>query len=537
MRFIERYLRDITHPARRLKGFSAALALISSACAFLPVEEPSPHFTERDATPVFSSGYDYISERFIENVNIGELAVNGLEGLAAIDPQLDVSRNGDYVNLFLGDSFLGSMPAPADNDTKGWADLTVEMIENGRVASTPLLETQAEDIYASVFRSIVAELDGFSHYASAVEARRNRATRDGFGCIGVQILVDGDEVRVVSVLPNTPAEKMGLQDNDSITHVDGEPVAGLTIHEVVNRLRGKIGSNVTVTIDRVSRDDPLSVTLSRRLIVSITVTHKMMGDLGYIRITSFNKRTGKSLENILAEMEPAIESGEIKGIILDLRSNPGGLLDQAVKVAGLFLTEGNIVSTNGRHPDSNQSFAAGDDDKAQNLPLAVLINGNTASAAEIVAAALQDQGRAVVVGSNSYGKGTVQNVITLPNDGELTLTWSRFHAPSGYTLHGLGVLPTICTSRESIGDASKENAEFARRLKKLHAGIVVSKAILSQWRAEDLPSEESVETLRAICPSRKKTSDRDIDVAKQLLSEPSLHRSAMNLSFPAIAKR
>ena len=537
MRLIERNFMGIGLFSRQMKGFSALLALVSSACAFLPVEEISPHFTERDATPVFSAGYSYISERFIENVNIGDLTVNGLDGLTAIDPQLDVSRNGDYVNLSLGNSFVGSMPAPPDNDTKAWADLTVEMIENGRIVSTPLLEMQAEDIYSNIFQNMVAELDGFSRYASAIEARRNRATRGGFGGIGVQILVDADEVLVVSVLPGTPAEEKELQDNDRITHIDDEPVAGLTIRDVVSRLRGKIGSDVTVTINRDDSDSTFSVTLSRRLIVGVTVTHKIMDDLGYIRITSFNKRTSKSLENVLAEMEPAIETGEIKGIILDLRSNPGGLLDQAVEVADLFLTKGTIVSTNGRHPDSNQSFFAGEDDKAQNFPLAVLINGNTASAAEIVAAALQDHGRAVVMGSNSYGKGTVQNVITLPNNGELTLTWSRFHAPSGYTLHDLGVLPTICTSRENIDNAGKENAEFVRRLKKLHAGVVVSEAVFSQWRAEELPNKESIEKLRAICPSRKKTSDQDIDVAKQLLSEPTIYNRAMNLSFPAIANR
>ncbi|HAQ32593.1 MAG TPA: hypothetical protein DCP05_00645, partial [Rhodospirillaceae bacterium] len=175
MQLIERNFMGIGLFSRQTKGFGALLALVSSACAFLPVEEISPHFTEGDATPVFSAGYGYISERFIENVNIGDLTVNGLEGLTAIDPQLDVSRNGDYVNLSLGNSFLGSIPAPSDNDTKAWADLTVEMIENSRIVSTPLLEMQAEDIYSNIFQNMVAELDGFSRYASAIEARRNRA--------------------------------------------------------------------------------------------------------------------------------------------------------------------------------------------------------------------------------------------------------------------------------------------------------------------------------------------------------------------------
>jgi len=535
MRFIVQYLRASALFSSLLKGFSIALVLVLSACVLYPIDQTSPHFTKKNATSVFSVGYDYISERFISDVNIGNLTISGLGGLTVIDPQLDVSRNGDYVNLSLDGSFLGSIPAPKNHDTKAWADLTVEIIETGRVASTLLLESMAEDIYSSIFQSIVAELGGFSRYASAADARASRASRDGFGGIGVQILVDTGEVRVLSVIPNTPAEKMGLQDNDIITHVDDESVVGLTIHEVVGRLRGKINSNVSVTIERDDSDETLSVTLSRRLIVGTTVTHKILDDLDYIRITSFNTHTSKSLKSIFSGMETAIELGKIKGIILDFRSNPGGLLDQAVEVSDLFLTKGRIVSTNGRHPDSNQNFYADEDDKAQNLPMVVLINGNTASAAEIVAAALQDHGRAIVIGSNSYGKGTVQNVIALPNNSELSITWSRFYTPSGYALHNLGVLPTICTSRENIGASGKENSEFIRRLKKFHAGVVISKAVFSQWRAKKLPGKESIEKLRAICPARKKTSDQDLNVAKQLLSDPMIYSRAMNLSFPAVA--
>ena len=520
-----------------LKGSSAMLALVISACTVFPIERDSPYFTERYATPVFFVGYNYISERFIEKVDIGYLTVAGLEGLTAIDPQLEITRDGDFVSLAVDNNFLHTVSAPAAANTKAWADLTVKIIENGRLASTPLLETQAEDIYSSIFQSMMTELDGFSRYAGAFEAHRDRYRRSGFGGIGVQILIDGNKVHVVSVLPDTPAKEMGLQDNDRITHIDDESVAGLTIHEVVERLRGEIGSHVTIIVERDSRDHFLSVTLSRRLIMDVTVTYKMIDDLGHIKITSFNKRTSKSLENTLAKIQPAIESRKIKGIILDLRSNPGGLLDQAVKVADLFLTKGQIVSTKGRHPDSNQNFSADKESFAQNLPLAVLINGNTASAAEIVAAALQDQGRAVVIGTNSYGKGTVQNVIALPNNGELTLTWSRFHAPSGYTLNNLGVLPTICTSRETTGSTEKENANFTPRPKELHTGAIVSETALSKWRAEDLPSEKNIEELRAICPDPKKASDRDITVAKQLLTEPALYSRAMSLSFPAIANR
>ena len=230
-----------------------------------------------------------------------------------------------------------------------------------------------------------------------------------------------------------------------LIEVNGESVEGLDRDTVIWRLRGEVGTPVNVTVTRKDLGDPMTVALKRALIVSQTVHLRYNHGFADITISGFNQRTARNLLRALDEVTH--QRTRVKGIVLDLRGNPGGLLDQAVAVADAFLDHGRIVSTRGRHPDSFQLFNATGRDLVANMPMAVLVNGQSASAAEIVTAALQDQGRAVVVGSNSYGKGTVQNITRLPNDGELVLTWSRFYAPSGYALEKLGIMPNFCTSR------------------------------------------------------------------------------------------
>jgi len=514
------------------KLLSPLVAFLLAACAVQGVPE-SPEYTSNDANRVFSSGYEYIVDRYIDPVRVSDLAIQGLGNLTEIDQELSVNYEGENISLSHKGEFIGSYYAPQDGDQKLWTDLTIQVIEGGRKKSPELRQAKAEDIYDAVISGMLKNLDGYSRYAGANDARSNRASREGFGGIGIQILVEDNDVRIVSVLPNTPAERSGLLADDRITHIEGKPVSGLDIHQVVERLRGKIGSHLEITVAREDNPEPLKITLSRALIVGVTVTSKIFDDIAYIRITSFNKRTADGVEEEVEKLLPRIETGEITGLILDLRSNPGGLLDQAVDIANLFIENGLIVSTNGRHPDSNQSFEADDEDITNGLPIVVLINGNSASASEIVASALQDQGRAVIVGTNSYGKGTVQNVITLPNNGELTLTWSRFHAPSGYTLQGLGVMPTVCTSEDKIdiddsGDISVEQIE---------ATITRTQAVTGNWRSNPVPNETVIEQLRSICPAQRKTNEQDIDVAKKILHESGLYQTAKSLSFPAVAKK
>lgn len=514
------------------KLLSPLVAFLLAACAVQGVPS-SPEYTSNDAHRVFSSGYDYILDRYIDPVSVSDLAVHGLGNLTEIDEELIVSYEGENISLSRKGEFIGSYHAPGTGDLELWTDLTLEVIENGREKSPQLRQAKAEEIYNAVISGMLKDLDSYSRYAGALDARSNRASREGFGGIGIQILVEDDDVRIVSVLPDTPAERSGLLADDRITHIEGEPVTGLDIRQVVERLRGKIGSRLEITVAREDNPEPLEVSIKRALIVSMTVSSKIMDGIAYIRITSFNKRTANGVEDEIEKLLPRIETGEITGLILDLRSNPGGLLDQAVDIANLFLENGVIVSTDGRHPDSNQRFEADDEDILDGLPIVVLINGNSASASEIVASALQDQGRAVIVGTNSYGKGTVQNVITLPNSGELTLTWSRFHAPSGYTLQGLGVMPTVCTSEDKIdidasGDISVEQIE---------AAIIRTQEATGDWRSQRVPNETVIEQLRRVCPAQRKTNELDIEVAKKILNKNGLYQSAKSLSFPAVAEK
>jgi carboxyl-terminal processing protease len=223
-------------------------------------------------------------------------------------------------------------------------------------------------------------------------------------------------------------------------------------------------------------------------------------------------------------MEDALDShGEaVTGVVLDLRGNPGGLLKQSITVADLFVTQGDIVNTRGRHPDSHQHYEATGEDIAHGLPIVVLVDGKSASAAEIVAAALQDRRRAVVIGTTSFGKGTVQTVIRLPNDGEVTLTWSRLVAPSGYVLHGLGVFPAICTS----GVSEDETGVLARRLEQRGKTV----AIMESWRKAGLREADRRRTLRAACPAQRRHETLDIEVARRLLDDPALYLRALDVS-------
>ncbi len=319
----------------------------------------------------------------------------------------------------------------------------------------------------------------------------------------------------------TPAERMGLKIDDLIEEIDGQPTKGLNQKDVVDRLRGSPDSKVDITIKRVEESDPFVVTITRAHVVPETVNYRREGDVGYFRIYSFNSETAESLKRAVADAEQEI-GPRLRGLIIDLRDNPGGLLNQSVAVSNLFLTEGRVVSTHGRHPDSHQFFEASGDDITNGKPIVVLVDGNSASAAEIVAAALQDNRRAVVVGSNTYGKGTVQTVLPLPNQGEITLTWARFHAPSGYTLHHLGVLPSICTSLYRTAD------EVMQDLRTGQLPIVPT----DRRNAVKPDDTKGLDALRKTCPAREQENPIDLEVALRLISTPEMFASAVHLAEP-----
>jgi carboxyl-terminal processing protease len=284
-----------------------------------------------------------------------------------------------------------------------------------------LRDTANDKVYRAVMEGSLGKLDPFTRYEDPDRARDARAERDGFGGLGITVGFENGETRVDSIIPDTPAERAGLRVGDRILAVDGKPVVGLPEREVIAKLRGPAGSDVRLDVRRPPTDQRFDVKVTRRHIVPPTVTYRRDGDIAYIKISSFNQRTTDSLADAVRRAKAEI-GPSLRGAVLDLRGNLGGLLDQAVGVSDMFLTRGTIVSTRGRHRLSQQSMNASMGDPGEDLPVVVLINGQSASSSEIVAAALQDNGRAIVVGSTSYGKGSVQTLVQMPNDGELIIT-------------------------------------------------------------------------------------------------------------------
>lgn len=477
-----------------------------------------------EAERTIAFGFDAIVERHLQPVTAQEIALDGLRGLAEIDPQLAVSLEQGRLRIATPDRLVVDVPAAPPEDSEGWARITVAAATEAAQASQPLHDADAERLYQAVFEGALGKADLFSRYAGAREAREHRSNRSGFGGIGIKFDLIGGEARITEVVEDGPAAKTGLRVGDVIAAIDGDPLRGLGRSEISNRLRGAVATEVVLSLRRGGQG--LQFTLRRSLIVPQTVTSEVKGGIAHFKITSFNQRTAYSLESQLTEIRERQGAG-LLGVVLDLRGNPGGLLDKAVAVVDLFVAEGTIISTRGRHPASINSFEAKPGDIGEDLPVVVLVDGRSASAAEIVASALQDSGRAVLVGTNSYGKGTVQTVVRLPNDGEITLTWSRFHAPSGYALHGLGVLPVLCTSTPGVG--AQQMVEAAAK------GILQGNPAetLAVWRSTTIADTALRHRLRDTCPPQKRgDSTLDMEVADRLLTNRAAFSRALAASVP-----
>lgn len=472
---------------------------------------------------VVAFGYRTIVQRHLNGEDAAAMAVQGLKGLSSLDSEFDARLQGPFLELIHGGHVFTRYAAPAADDVAGWADVTARAFEAARGVSPELGNARDEAFYEAVFDSVLASLDKFSRYYTAAEAQENRASRNGFGGIGISYRPEEAGLQISSVMEESPAAEAKLQVGDVLTHIDGVSVTGMEPEEISRRLRGAIATQVQVTILRPSEPKPIQVTLQRSLVVPPTVSMALEDGIATLRISGFNQRTAASAAR---EVEKAIRLSQdgLKGVILDLRGNPGGLLDQGVAVADLFIPEGRIVFTRGRHRHANQSYSASRGDMGESLPLVVLVDGRSASASEILAAALQDSGRAVLIGTNSYGKGTVQTVVRMPNDGEMTLTWSRFHSPTGYALHGLGVMPTICTS----GEADQEAL-----LRRVQSGTVRIADALPQWREVSVEEKEARESLRAACPKeRHEDGALEMALARALLENPALYARALSYTAP-----
>jgi carboxyl-terminal processing protease len=360
---------------------------------------------------------------------------------------------------------------------------------------------------------MVSSLDPHSAYMDATAFRAMQEETAGeFGGVGIEVLMEGGDVKVVAPIDGTPAAKAGLQANDLITDVDGAPVKGLTLTEVVQKMRGTPGSNIRLHIAR--QDRAIDMELTREIIHVRAVRSQVEdGDIGYIRITQFSQHAADELAKAINDLQEHIPADRLKGFILDLRNNPGGLLDQAIAISNDFLGRGEIVSVRGRNPDDAQRFdaKANPGDLSKGKPLIVLINGGSASASEIVAGALQDQRRATILGTRSFGKGSVQTIIPLGSgNGALRLTTARYFTPSGRSIQALGISPDIEVVQPVPASVAETGEGFSE------AGL---RGHLAAQGAEQKGSPSYVPTNPA--------DDKALHVAIDLL-----HGTAVNPSFP-----
>ena len=331
-----------------------------------------------------------------------------------------------------------------------------------RVREEYVEEVSDEELIEAAIQGMLTSLDPHSAYMNPkAYADMRTSTRGKFGGLGIEVTMESGYVKVVSPIDDTPAFRAGIQAGDLISYLDGEPVLGMTLNDAVERMRGAIGTTLVLTIMREGVE-PFDVSITRDEIKIKSVRFEVKGEVGYVRITSFSEQTEIGLNKAVRELKKEI-GNKLTGFVIDLRNNPGGLLDQAVSVSDAFLERGEIVSTRGRHEGAAQRFNAEPGDITGGLPVVVLINGGSASASEIVAGALQDHGRAILLGTRSFGKGSVQTIMPLGRDGAMKLTTQRYYTPSGRSIQAKGIEPDIEVPQaklEVLGGVRRSEADL-----------------------------------------------------------------------------
>jgi carboxyl-terminal processing protease len=315
-----------------------------------------------------------------------------------------------------------------------------------RVRAQYVTPPDDKSLVENAINGMLASLDPHSSYMNAEQAQDMRVqTKGEFGGLGIEVTMENDLVKVITPIDDTPAAKAGVLAGDYIAKIDGEEVRGLTLNDAVDKMRGLVNTPIKLTILRQGADKPIELTVVRDIIKVKAVKFRVENDIGYMKITSFTEKTYDDLENAIETIKKQVPDDKLKGYVLDLRLNPGGLLDQAVSVSDAFLNRGEIVSTRGRDPKDVTRFDAKPKqvDDINGKPMIVLVNGGSASASEIVAGALQDLRRVTVVGTQSFGKGSVQTIIPLGENGALRLTTALYYTPSGKSIQGKGITPDI----------------------------------------------------------------------------------------------
>jgi carboxyl-terminal processing protease len=373
---------------------------------------------------------------------------------------------GTLAGILMTSNFTGPLIAQETSRVKSTyeqLDLFGDIFE--RIRSAYVEEVDETELIHSAIDGMLSSLDPHSSYLEPQDFGQMQVqTRGEFGGLGIEVTQENGFVKVVSPIDGTPADEAGVEAGDFITHVDGEPVLGLTLNEAVELMRGPVGSEIEITIVRDGTEEPFEIKIVRDTIKLTAVRSRLEDKSIYLRLTTFNEQTFPVMaERIEKHVEELGGFENVDGFVLDLRNNPGGLLDQAIKVSDAFLDKGEIVSTRGRERRDSERHNATEGDLTNGKPLVVLINGGSASASEIVAGALQDHHRAVIVGEKTFGKGAVQTIMPLQGDGAIRLTTARYYTPSGRSIQALGVAPDIIVPLRRDDEAEADEEERSAR--------------------------------------------------------------------------
>jgi carboxyl-terminal processing protease len=473
-------------------------------------------FDQALAANVTAAALAFMAPRTLDPVPISQLTVWGLRGLTALDPQLTAELRDNTLRLSNGEHELIALPPPESEDPTAWANAFAVLSTAAWAASPAVRHAGTVGILQSFFDEMFNHLDPYSRYVPPGEAAEDRERRSGSAGLGLTLVARGGGVFVQTAVEDGPGALAGLRPGDRILSVDDQSTRGRDAGTVRSWIEGV--EDTSVVIGWRGRDGRAhSAALVREMVPPETVFGQMAGDLLVLRITGFNRQTGvrvaRELDAALALTHPPA------GIVLDLRGNRGGLLREAVAAASAMLPPGLVATTAGRDPQATRVWRTDVDQIAGNLPLVVLVDGRSASAAEVLAAALSDRGRAVVIGSATLGKGLVQTIDPLPDGGELFVTWSRILAPGGWPIQGLGVLPQVCTS---LGQDA-----LSRQLAALAEGIQPMQDAIDRHRAARAPlSPVQVLALRSACPAAE-GRDSDLTAARTVIANPAVYAAAL----------
>ncbi len=392
-----------------------------------------------------------------------------------------------------------------------------------RVRSTYVESVESKDLIRAAINGMLSSLDPHSGYLPPEHFEDMQVdTKGAFGGLGIEVTQEDGFVKVVSPMDGTPAFEAGIQAGDFITHVDGEPTLGLTLGEAVDKMRGPVGSEIVLTIVRSTEDDPFEVTIVRDTIKLTAARVRVDDNIIILRVTTFNEQT---TPNLIDGIEEKINSlgglDNVAGFVIDLRNNPGGLLSEAISVTDMFLEKGEIVSTRGRKLDDGDRYNANPGDISKGKPIVVLINGGSASASEIVAGALQDHKRAIILGTKSFGKGSVQSILPIGKEGAIRLTTARYYTPSGRSIQSLGVAPDILVEqRAPLSDEEFEKLrESRRRLTEADLQGALSNDSLSEEDINRMEMDQEKEETTA----KKRQEDYQIAYALDLIKGMSIY--------------